>query len=212
MDVSRQIGFWLILTAVGFFLTPLLRSSESMESFLRHEIGQTQAAVGPRVSGWADTFAQELFAGTPLSVIADGAASAMHNERDRALMTQIGGPGGRAASKYFNSYMQGLSLQAYIVARRLVIVLVWAVILAPLLLAAVYDGLMRRQVKRAEFGMTRPATFSLAGLVVVPLCALPIVYLVLPITIPPLAAPVWAALVAVPLSVLVANSQPLSDT
>lgn len=210
MDVSRQIGFWLLMTLIGFFITPLLRSTDSMEAFLRAEIAQTRSAVGPRASAWADAFADGLFMGTPLSVVASGAQGLQHNRHERQLMAEIGGPGGLAASRFFNSYLGGLAMQSYIAARRLVIVLIWACILGPFLAAAVYDGLMRRAVKRIEFGAIRPATFSLAGLVVVPMMALPVIYLVLPTTLPPLAAPVWAALVAWPLSVLVANSQPLA--
>jgi hypothetical protein len=92
---------------------------------------------------------------------------------------------------------------------RLAIVLFWLAALAPFFAATVFDGLMQRSVKQAEFGSLRPATFTLAGMLVIPILALPVLYLTLPFSLSPLLAPVWAAVVAIPLSVLVSNSQPL---
>jgi len=92
---------------------------------------------------------------------------------------------------------------------RLAIVLFWFISLAPLLAATVYDGLMQRSVKQSEFGSLRPATFTLAGMLVIPIVSLPALYLTLPFHFSPLLAPVWAAVVAIPLSILVSNSQPL---
>jgi hypothetical protein len=44
---------------------------------------------------------------------------------------------------------------------------------------------------------------------VIPMLTLPVLYLTMPFTLSPLLAPVWAAIVALPLSLLVSNSQPL---
>jgi hypothetical protein len=83
------------------------------------------------------------------------------------------------------------------------------VILAPMLIAAVFDGYMMRKVKRAEFGMIRPATFSIAAALIIPAMCLPLVYMVLPLPMNPLVAPLWALVVVFPLSMLVANMQPI---
>ena len=100
-------------------------------------------------------------------------------------------------------------MSAYVVAIRLGVVVSWAVVLIPLLLAGANDGFAQRRIKRAEFGAIRPATFTLAGFVVIPLLALPLIYLVAPFFISPLAAPFWGLLVVIPLSVLISNMQPL---
>jgi len=87
--------------------------------------------------------------------------------------------------------------------------LFWFVFLLPFFAAAVYDGFMLRHVRAAETLTSRPATFTLAGLMVVIVVAMPLVYLVLPFSISPLYAPFWAALVALPLSIMVSQMQPL---
>lgn len=209
MKNSQHLGFWFLIAVLGFFATPLIRTGPSMEDFLIIEVRETRQAMGDQVGGLVISFADGLFRQTPLAAIAASATNAQHSEADRKLSAKVAGPGGEIMSKLYNSYLQGLVMQAYVVAMRLAIVLFWFAALAPLFVATVYDGLMQRKVKQAEFGSLRPATFTLAGMVVIPILALPALYLTLPISLSPLLAPAWAAVVAVPLSLLVSNSQPL---
>jgi hypothetical protein len=206
---SQHLGFWFLLAILGFFATPLIRTGPSMEEFLTAEIRETRQAMGDHVGGLVVSFADGLFRQTPLAAIAASATTAQHSAEDRKLSAKVAGPGGEIMSKLYNSYLQGLVMQAYVVAMRLAIVLFWLAALAPLFVATVYDGLMQRKVKQAEFGSLRPATFTLAGMLVIPVLALPALYLTLPFSLSPLLAPAWAAVVAVPLSLLVSNSQPL---
>lgn len=180
-----------------------------MERFVNGEIQQTRQAMGKRAADVVVGFANSIFEGTPLTVVAHAAKTASLSDEDKKLSRKVAGPGGAIMGNLFNSYMQGLVLQSYIVAMRLAIVLIWLAFLAPLFIAAVYDGLMLRNVKMSEFGSLRPATFTLAGMVVIPVIALPLLYLVLPFSLSPLLAPAWAAFVAMPLSILVSNSQPI---
>lgn len=209
MKNSQHLGFWFLLAILGFFATPLIRTGPSMEEFLTAEIRETRQAMGDHVGGLVVSFADGLFRQTPLAAIAASATTAQHSAEDRKLSAKVAGPGGEIMSKLYNSYLQGLVMQAYVVAMRLAIVLFWLAALAPLFVATVYDGLMLRKVKQAEFGSLRPATFTLAGMLVIPVLALPALYLTLPFSLSPLLAPAWAAVVAVPLSLLVSNSQPL---
>lgn len=209
MKNSQHLGFWFLLTCLGFMLSPLLRSGESMERFLVREVEQTRHAMGDRVTGLVVGFANGIFESTPLATVAVGAGAAKLTEEELLLSSRVAGVGGAVMGSMFNSYMQGLVLQSFIVAMRLAIVLIWLALLFPLFIAAVYDGLMQRKVKMSEFGSLRPATFTLAGMVVIPVVAMPVVYLVLPFTLSPLLAPAWAALVVLPLSILVSNSQPI---
>lgn len=209
MKNSQHLGFWFLLAILGFFATPLIRTGPNMEEFLTAEIRETRQAMGDHVGGLVVSFADGLFRQTPLAAIAASATTAQHSAEDRKLSAKVAGPGGEIMSKLYNSYLQGLVMQAYVVAMRLAIVLFWLAALAPLFVATVYDGLMQRKVKQAEFGSLRPATFTLAGMLVIPVLALPALYLTLPFSLSPLLAPAWAAVVAVPLSLLVSNSQPL---
>ncbi len=209
MKNSQHLGFWLAVVFLGFFIAPLMRSGTSMEAFVLDEVQQTRNALGPKVGDFVVNFANGIFQATPLGMMAQTAATAKHTESEVALSKSVAGPGGEMMSSVYNSYLQGLILQSFVVAMRFAIVLIWLIVLAPMLAASIYDGFMMRKIKRAEFGAIRPATFTLTGMFVIPLLALPLVYLVIPFTLSPLLAPLWALIVALPLSVLVSNMQPL---
>ncbi len=209
MKNSQHLGFWLAVVFLGFFIAPLMRSGTSMEAFVIDEVQQTRKALGPRVGDFVVSFANGAFQDTPLGMVAQTAKSAQHTKEEQALSKRVAGPGGELMSSVYNSYLQGLILQSFVVAMRLAIVLIWLIVLAPMLGASVFDGFMQRRIKRAEFGAIRPATFTVAGMFVIPLLALPLVYLVIPFSLSPLLAPLWALIVALPLSLLVSNMQPL---
>lgn len=209
MKNSQHLGFWFLLAILGFFAGPLLRSGPSMENYLASEIRETRLAMGETIGGWVLGFADGIFNDTPVAALTANIAKAKHTEEEQRLSARVAGPGGEIMSKMYNSYLQGLIMQAYVGAMRLAIVLFWMVTLLPFFVATVFDGLMQRSIKQAEFGSLRPATFTLAGMLVIPIVSLPALYLTLPFSLSPLLAPVWAAVVALPLSVLVSNSQPL---
>ncbi|MEJ8838112.1 DUF4400 domain-containing protein [Ramlibacter sp. AN1133] len=209
MKNSQHLGFWLLLASLGFFAGPLLRSGSSMEGYLATEIRETRGVMGETVGAAVLSFADGLFTQTPVAALTTNLARAQHSEQERRLSARAAGPGGEILSRMYNSYLQGLIMQAYVAAMRLAIVLFWLAALAPLFAATVFDGLMQRSIKQAEFGAIRPATFTLAGMLVIPILASPVLYLTLPFSLSPLLAPVWAAVVALPLSILVSNSQPL---
>lgn len=209
MKNSQHLGFWFLLAILGFFAGPLLRSGLSMEAYLATEIHETRMAMGDTLGGLVLSFADGIFTQTPVAALTSNIAKVKHTEAEQRLSARVAGPGGEIISKLFNSYMQGLIMHAYVATMRLAIVLFWIAALLPFFVATVYDGLMQRSVKQAEFGSLRPATFTLAGMLVIPVLALPALYLTLPFSLSPLLAPVWAAVVALPLSVLVSNSQPL---
>ena len=209
MKNSQHLGFWLLLAFLGFFAGPLLRGGDSMETYLQKEVYETRSAMGDRLGGMVVGFADGLFNQTPMFAAAAGIGRAKHTKEEVRLSKHVGGPGGEIMSKMYNSYLQGLIMQTYVVAMRLAIVLFWLAALAPMFAATVYDGLMQRNVKQAEFGALRPATFTLMGILVIPILSLPALYLTMPFSLSPLLAPVWAAVVALPLSILVSNSQPL---
>lgn len=206
---SQHLGIWFAIAILGFFLSPLVRSGQSMEQFIAYEVAQTREAMGDAAGDMVVKFANTLFKETVLSAGANMVGQAALTQKELLLSSKVAGPGGAMMASFFNSYIQGLVLQTYIVAIRLAIVLFWLFFVLPLLAASVLDGFMQRKVKQAEFGAIRPATFTLAGMVVIPLLVTPVLYLVLPFSITPMLAPMWAAIVVLPLSLLVSNSQPL---
>lgn len=209
MQTKQHVGLWLLLAFVAFFAAPLMRSGPSMEEFVRSEIQDTRAAMGDSIGTLVVDFADGLFRQTPVAAVTQQMSRAKHNAAERRLSREIGGIGGEVVSKLYNSYMQGLIMQAYVLTMRLAVLIFWMLFLLPMFAATVFDGLMQRAVKQAEFGSLRPATFTLAGLVVIPLLSLPVLCLTMPFPLSPLLAPAWAAVVALPLSILISNSQPL---
>ena len=209
MTNSQHIGVWFAIFILGFLLSPLVRPAEKMESFIAMEISETKAAMGDDAGNMVIGFANALFTNTPLVALANIANDRKLTKSQTSLSAKVGGPGGMIMAASFNNYLQNLAMQSYVVAMRLAIVLFWLVFVLPMLAISIYDGIMQRNIKLSEFGAMRPATFTLAGFIVIPVVMVPIIYLVLPFHISPNLAPVWAACVALPLSVLMANSQPL---
>lgn len=209
METRRHVAFWIGLMLLGFLLGPLFRSGSSLERFVIAEVEITRATLGEQVGDKVVNFASGIYEDSPFGFVAALASSAKHNKRDRQISARAGGAPGEAMSIMFNSYLQGLVLESFVASMRLAIALVWIVVLSPLLFAAAFDGFMQRAIKRSEFGKIRPATFSVASMLVVPLIAAPLLYLVVPIPVSPLIAPAWAFVLCLPLSVLIANTQPL---
>lgn len=209
MQNKQHLGFWFLLAFLAFFAGPLLRTGEAMVAFVQQEVRDTETALGPTLAGKMVDLADFIFQQTPAQAVTHVARRAQHTPEEQRLSAAVGGAVGLAASKMLNSYMQGLVLQTYVLTIRAAVVLFWLMFLLPMFVAIVFDGLQLRAIKRAEFGSIRPATFTLAGVVVIPLLACPLLYLTLPFSMSPLLAPLWVAVLALPLSLLISNSQPL---
>lgn len=209
MQNKQHLGFWMAAAGLAFFLGPIFRTGDAMLDFADAEVRQTQEAMGQTLGHAMIRVADTLFEQTPVSAGAMTLRKVKLSRAEQQLSQAVAGPIGEISSKVFNSYLQGIVLQAYVLTIRLAILVFWGVFLLPMLAATVFDGIMQRSVKRAEFGSLRPATFTLAGVLVIPMLSLPLLYLTMPFSLSPLLAPMWAAVVALPLSVLISNSQPL---
>jgi len=77
------------------------------------------------------------------------------------------------------------------------------------LLAAVSsaDGMLQRQVRRASAGYASADRYTLARRALMILGFLPFVYLSLPLSIHPMAIPIWGVLLSIALAVFAANAQ-----
>ena len=59
MKNSQHLGFWFLLAALGFFIAPMLRTTDEMDSFLRTEVQQTRLAMGDPATEIIKIAAQE---------------------------------------------------------------------------------------------------------------------------------------------------------
>lgn len=206
MNTRTHVGFWLAAFLLLFFATPVMRNGEAMETFVRGELAQTRATFGDAMAERLKKQADVVFTFyTP----SDTLDSALVRGRGMDLTQMITSTPGVAAAKGFNSYVQGLILNFFVMTLRLFIFLLWSIVLIPVLVAAVVDGFVQRAIKRAEFGAIRPAAYTVTSMVVIPLAMAPLLYLVIPLPVSPLISPVWAFVMTVPLSAMVSNMQPI---
>lgn len=206
MNARQHCGFWICVVLVLFLATPLMRTGQALEAFASSELALSSRVFGQATAAWLGQQAGLVYRlYTPA-----GAVARARIDGDGMARTQriVPGPGTSMTLSY-NAYVQGLVLNLYLACLRALIVLLWLLVLLPVFGAAIVDGLVQRAIKRAEFGAIRPAAFSVASLAVIPLAMAPLVYLVLPFPVSPLLAPLWALALALPLSWLVANSQPV---
>ncbi len=206
MNARHHVGFWICVVLLLFLATPLLREGPALEAFASGELALTRQVFGAATGAWLDRRAGLVYRlYTPAGTVARARIEGEGMARTRRV---VPGPGTSMTLTY-NSYVQGLVLNLYVACLRALIVLLWLLVLLPVFAAAVIDGFVQRAIKRAEFGAIRPAAFSIASLVVIPLAMAPLLYMVLPIPVTPLVAPLWALALVLPLSWLVSNSQPV---
>lgn len=206
MNTKAHVGFWLAVFLGLFLLNPLFRDGPAMERFLTMEMQMTRNTFGDRTTDWLQEKASVVFGVyTPAGTVGDAAIRG----KDMALTKRVVSGPGVAITHAFNSYVEGLVLNFFVVTLRFFIFALWFLILLPVFVAAVIDGFVQRAIKRDEFGAIRPAAYSLTSMIVIPLAMAPIVYLSVPVPISPLVSPLWALLMALPLSSMVSNSQPI---
>jgi hypothetical protein len=83
----------------------------------------------------------------------------------------------------------------------------WSAYLAVLALAACIDGLVHRQIHRVDHGYASGDRYLIARRALLVLAIAPAIYLSAPITIPPVAVPLWGVMFALCLSQLAAHTQ-----
>lgn len=209
MDVRTHIRFWVGMFAFCLLLSPFLRKGESMQQFAVQEIQATEVAFGPAFSGWIIGNVDKLFENSPAAAVKMVAKTGTTTKDREERLTKNLGKGVKGMIMLANSYFTGIIFACYIACIRFMIILVWFGMLAPVLVAAVVDGFSQRAIKQYHFGTIRPAAFSILAMVIVPFCFAPLLYLSIPLPVPPTIIPVWVFLGCMPLSVLIGNTQPI---
>ena len=209
MDIRTHIRIWVGLFAFCLFLSPFIRKGDSMQQFALQEIQATEATFGTTFSSWILASVDTLFKNSPASAVSKVARTGTTSKAREERLSKTLGKGAQGMIVLANSYFTGIMLAAYIACVRLLIVVVWFGMLAPVLIAAVLDGFSQRAVKQYQFGTIRPAAFSILAMIIVPFCFAPLLYLTVPVSVPPTIIPAWVFLGCIPLSILIANTQPV---
>ena len=209
MEIRTHIRLWIGLFVVCLLISPLMRKGPAMVDFAKNEIQATQNAFGPIFGAWILGSVDALYKNSPAAVVSKTAKGAVTEKEQEQRLSKNLGKGIQGLIGMANSYFTGVVLAAYIACLRLLILACWFGMLAPVLIAALLDGFSQRAIKQYEFGSIRPAAFSILAMIVIPFCFAPLLYLTIPLPVSPSIVPAWIFLGCIPLSMLIANTQPI---
>lgn len=209
MKSHAHIGFWLVTFLVCILCTPMFFSEQSIRARLDKE-----------VSGVYDLFGDRL--GNTLVATANGAHSVLRtSEVNQPLQKSIDRGADEAnATRYFSglgamaaresvAYFRSVYMQLYSVILRSLILGVWLLLVIPFLIAVVVDGISARQAKLSERGFQNPTAFSLSAHLLIAMCAVPLLYVAVPIELPTSFALWWVVVAALPGSYALTHAQPI---
>lgn len=207
---ATHIKFWVFIIMVTFLLGPFYRTPMQMHDFVRAEAEVTVRALGETWGGSIVARSVQVIKSAPIQL---GAHIFKKGEYDidrlenkniiyKSWGTQI-------FMELGNRLMAGWGAMLFVMSIRMMIVVSWFALLAPMLLAACVDGISQRKIKHFNFKTIRPTAHSALSLIVIPFALAPFVYLVIPFAISPAYLPVITSVMLLPLAMLLANSQPL---
>lgn len=104
----------------------------------------------------------------------------------------------QANNRLFNSdYFRAIDTLFALATYRLCALVEWLPVLLAWVLAALFDGGMRRKIKSREFIQHNPEAFALYACAAIVAACLTVVALVLPVTVPPLVLPLVPLIISV---------------
>lgn len=196
---------------VGIFVVPFFVSADNLLGSLKREQVAINTVFGDRLANRlfasANSVHEVVFGSTGIQ---SGLNNLQHSQADLKLANQVGSGIAIYFANEADSRVKAFSVQLYSVTLRAIVLLAWAVLLLPFLVAVIYDGFMMRHVKFASMGHQNPTAFSLAIHATVVLSAVPLLSLVLPTyVVTPLFMPFWALITALPFSFALRHMQPV---
>lgn len=207
MTKRAHAAAWLFLCVLTLVLCPLWTGAQAVHR-LEADLRSAHDVFGPRVGGW---LAGALHA-VDLQVLAPSATDAAAPSRQAPAAAKPMARLGPFAAWVVSRAEQGVSalrVQWLRSALRAMVFGTWALLLAPLAIAAVVDGLARRAVKVANLGYQNPAAFALASHAVIACTLLPCFMLVAPFEVSHWFMPVWGLVAMLPLNVALGHLQPV---
>lgn len=207
---ALHIRFWVFMIALMFFAGPLYKTPKQMHEFVREEAAVTVKALGKTWGGGIVARSAKIFQSAPVQM---GTLIFHSGEFDPEKMGNQNviykSWGTQIFLNLANKMMAGWGAMLFIMSIRFMIILSWFGLLAPMIIAACIDGVSQRKIKFFNFRSIRPATYTLLSFFVIPFALGPLIYLVVPFAISPAYIPVITSVMLLPLSLLLANSQPL---
>jgi hypothetical protein len=207
MKWGVHLKFWILVTLVMVLAVPAIVSVQSGLARISREVDMTRTVFGDdmteHIVGRAKTVYSKAFVES--GFIADLNKTHFSEEDYRKAHAFSGGM--RHFGAITNSYFGSMVINLYGMMIRLYIIGHWMLFVGPFLVACVVDGYMTRAKKLAEFAYQNPSAFSLSSHALLWIIFFPIMYLVAPIPVTPLFVPIWALVMALPVAVMLSNSQ-----
>lgn len=209
MKSHSHIGFWIVTFLVSILVSPAFVTPEKIYDRLASEVVSVRSVFGEAVGDTVVTVTNRVH-GMFVTTGADAAVrQGIHTEDERRQAEKYFSVIGKVTVNSMNSYFEGLSMQFYGVLLRAAIVVIWSLLLAPFMLATIVDAISARQVKLAELGYQNPTAFSLASHALIALCALPLLYIAVPMALPATFMFWWALIAALPMGFALSHMQPV---
>lgn len=110
---------------------------------------------------------------------------------------------------FMDGRLRALWGMVYYAIQRLAVFVTWVPFIIPFILAAFWDGSVTRKIKLLNFQNTAAPIFGAAQHFLIFICYMPLIYMLAPMPITPLIAPLWATLMAFGIMKMVSNYQRL---
>lgn len=212
MKRRSHLAAWLLLWLAGLVAWPLWAGPEGMQQRVRAESHAAVETFGPRLGGWLVRMAlasQTAVLGHGRPVDNPGGT------RPRPAAGRGVGTTGAARDvpatvvRHADRYLSALASQVHGATLRGLSLATWLVLLSPLWVAAVIEGLTQRAILIDELGYQSPVALALASHAFIVCSMVPLIALVLPFPVPQAFMPAWAAITLVPVCIGVAHLQPV---
>lgn len=210
MRRRSHLAAWLLLWLAGLVAWPLWAGPERMQQRVEAESAAALDTFGPTLGGRL----VEMARAGQHAVGGRDAAAARPPDTRLPGGPQAAGPSAArgvpsAVVRQADRYLAALAGQVHGAMLRGLSLAAWLVLLSPLWVAAIIEGLTQRAILLDEFGYQSPAALALASHAFIVCAMAPVIVLVLPFPLPQGFMPVWAMVMLIPVCVGVAHLQPV---
>lgn len=204
--VKTHISGWFIFLFVAMLIVPALMSPDMSRARLQAEHDSSVAIFGTKkvdsISETANTVYQAVIGGLGIDKLINSGYVKEKDTKKLVFSKRVN----TDMSTVTNRYLESMTLQIYGVFFRGALMVNWLLYVGLFMFASMFDGISQRQVKQETIQMVSPIKFALALHTVVAVIFSPLAYLVLPMNVTPWFMPIWAVVVAFPLSKAISNA------
>lgn len=206
MNIFAHLRIWLTIMMLLIIALPALVSSERISMRVNEEVEAASEVFGEertnRIVERANDAWRAVVSETGLQ--RQVATTSSHEGATTPLATSNRVK--RSVQAATAGYLEALVAEIYAVFLRGAILLEWLTLLGVFLVAVCVDGHARRRIKISTGGLSSPVKFSWASHTMIASALSPLFYILIPVKVSALFMPWWALLMAVPLSMAIANA------